>query len=98
MTSARRLLAAYYRQRRVRARAARSPAASGELKEVAAAFEKAGRSDEALEVLGEVADLDPADLEARASLGVATSGNGDLDKRADRISTPKPPAAIPRCG
>lgn len=58
----------------------------GELKEVAAAFEKAGQGDAALDVLGEVANLDPSDLEIRASLALAYVGRGDLEKARSYLS------------
>ena len=48
-----------------------------ELKDVAAAYEKAGQGDAALDVMGEVADLDPADLDVRANLALAYVSRGD---------------------
>lgn len=58
----------------------------GELKEVAAAFERAGQGDAALDVMGEVASLDPADLGIRASLALAYVGRGDLEKARTYLS------------
>jgi tetratricopeptide (TPR) repeat protein len=57
-----------------------------ELKQVAAAFEKAGQGDVALDVMGQVADLDPSDLDIRASLALAYVGRGDLDKARSYLS------------
>ncbi len=57
-----------------------------ELKEVAAAFEKAGQGEVALDVMGEVAALDPSDLEVRSSLAMAYVGRGDLDKARTYLS------------
>jgi len=58
----------------------------GELKEVAAAFEKAGQGDAALDVMGQVANLDPSDLDIRASLALAYVGRGDLEKARTYLS------------
>ncbi len=58
----------------------------GELKEVAAAFEKAGQGDAALGVMGEVADLDPSDLDVRANLALAYVSRGDLGKARTYLS------------
>jgi tetratricopeptide (TPR) repeat protein len=57
-----------------------------ELKEVAAAFERAGQGDAALDVLGEIANLDPSNLEIRASLALAYVGRGDLEKARTYLS------------
>ena len=57
-----------------------------ELKEVAAAFEKAGNGDASLDVMGEVANLDPSDLDIRASLALAYVGRGNLDKARTYLS------------
>jgi tetratricopeptide (TPR) repeat protein len=59
---------------------------AGELKQVAAAFEAAGRLDEALDVLGEVAALDPGDLQVRASLAQAYAGRGDMERARQYLS------------
>lgn len=59
---------------------------AGELKQVAAAFERAGQGDAALEVLGEVAAADPADLDVRAGLAMAYVARGDLDKARTYLS------------
>ena len=57
-----------------------------ELKEVAAAYETAGQADAALDVMGEVANLDPADLGVRANLALAYVSRGDLDKARTYLS------------
>ena len=57
-----------------------------ELREVAAAFEKAGRADEALEVLAAIAHSDPADLEARTNLALTYVSRGQLDKARQFLS------------
>lgn len=57
-----------------------------ELKEVAAAFGKAGQGDAALDVMSEVATLDPSDLGVRANLALAYVGRGDLDKARTYLS------------
>ena len=57
-----------------------------ELKEVAAAYERAGQSDAALDVMGEVASLDPADLDVRATLALAYVSSGDLEKARTYLS------------
>ncbi len=49
-----------------------------ELKQIAAVLEAGGRTDEVLEVLGEVAELDPSDMDVRAGLAQAYAGKGDL--------------------
>jgi tetratricopeptide (TPR) repeat protein len=58
----------------------------GELREVAAALEKAGRAEDALEVLGAIAEADPADLEARANLALTYVARGDLEKARQFLS------------
>jgi len=58
----------------------------GELKEVAAAFERSGHGDAALDVMGEVAELDPADLDVRANLALAYVSRGDLEKARTYLS------------
>lgn len=57
-----------------------------ELKQVAAAFERAGQSEAALAVLGEAAVADPSDLAVRASLALAYVARGDLDKARSYLS------------
>ena len=57
-----------------------------ELKQVVAALEQAGQADAALDVLGEVAALDPTDLDVRAGLALAYVGRGDLDKARTYLS------------
>lgn len=59
---------------------------AGELKQVAAALAQAGQSDLSLEVLGEVAAADPADLEVRAGLALAYVAKGDLAKARTYLS------------
>jgi tetratricopeptide (TPR) repeat protein len=79
-----RLFAAYLGSNPVAARKVAS--GIGELKDVAAAFEKAGEGDAALGVLAEIADLDPADLDIRANLALAYVGRGDLEKARTYLS------------
>jgi tetratricopeptide (TPR) repeat protein len=68
----------------VRARkVAEGPAA---LKEVASALEAAGETDEMLDVLAEVATLDPGDLQVRAALAQAYAAKGDLAKAREYLS------------
>jgi tetratricopeptide (TPR) repeat protein len=57
-----------------------------ELKQVAAALEQAGQADAVLEVLAQIADLDPADLDVRSSLALAYVARGDLDKARTYLS------------
>ena len=57
-----------------------------ELKQVAAAFERAGQGDLALDVLAEVATADPSDFEVRAGLALAYVARGDLDKARTYLS------------
>lgn len=57
-----------------------------ELKQVAAAFERTGQGEAALEVLGEVAAADPTDVEVRARLAMAYVGRGDLAKARTYLS------------
>lgn len=59
---------------------------ASELKRVAAAFERAGQGDAVLEVLGEIAEADPTDVEVRASLALAYVARGDLDKARSYLS------------
>ena len=59
---------------------------TSELKQVAAAFERAGQGDLALDVLGEVAAADPTDLEVRAGLALAYVARGDLDRARTYLS------------
>lgn len=58
----------------------------GELRDVAAAFEKAGQADTALEVMCEAANLDPSDLDVRAHLAVAYVRRGDINKASAYLS------------
>ncbi len=57
-----------------------------ELKQVAEAFERAGNGDAVLDVLVEVAELDPADLDVRARLALAYVERGDLAKARTFLS------------
>ena len=57
-----------------------------ELKQVAAAFERAGQGEAVLEILGEIAEADPSDLEVRASLALAYVARGDLSKARSYLS------------
>ncbi len=59
---------------------------ASELKRVAAAFERAGQGDVVLEVLGEIAEADPTDVEVRASLALAYVARGDLNKARSYLS------------
>ncbi|MDP2321843.1 MAG: tetratricopeptide repeat protein [Acidobacteriota bacterium] len=59
---------------------------AAELKQVAAAFAQAGQGDLSLEVLGEVAEADPADLDVRAGLAMAYVARGDLAKARTYLS------------
>lgn len=52
---------------------------TGDLKRIASALEAAGRQDDMLEVLAEVAQLDPTDLQVRADLALAYFARGDHD-------------------
>ncbi len=58
----------------------------GELKQLVAAYEKAGQSEAVLDVLAQVAEADPADLEVRAGLALAYVNRGDLDKARNFLS------------
>jgi tetratricopeptide (TPR) repeat protein len=62
---------------------AEGPAA---LKQVASALEAAGQADEMLEVLAEVARLDPSDLQVRAGLAQAYAAKGDLTRAREYLS------------
>src|SRR4029453_15913363 len=57
-----------------------------ELKQLAAVHEKAGDTDALLDVLGAVAESDPADLEVRAGLALAYVSRGNLDKARTYLS------------
>jgi len=57
-----------------------------ELKQVAAAFERAGQGDLALDVLGDAAAADPADVDVRARLAMAYVGRGDIAKARTYLS------------
>ncbi len=79
-----RLFAAHVGSDPRRARAFASGAA--ELKQVAAAFENAGQSDQALDVLVDVASADPSDLDVRARLALAFVARGELDRARTYLS------------
>ena len=53
---------------------------AGDLKEIAEALEKAGDRGAALEVMGELAAADPANVEIKASLAQAHIARGEFDK------------------
>jgi tetratricopeptide (TPR) repeat protein len=57
-----------------------------ELKQVAAVFEKAGDTNAVLDVLGAVAESDPADHEVRAGLAQTYVARGDLEKARTYLS------------
>ena len=59
---------------------------AGELKQIAQAYEKAGQADAVLEVLGEVAGLDPSDIEVRAGLALAYVSRGDMARARTYLS------------
>jgi tetratricopeptide (TPR) repeat protein len=58
-----------------------------ELKQIAAALDKAGRPEDVLTVLSRVVELDPNDLEVRAGLAMAYVSRGDLEKAGSFLST-----------
>jgi len=57
-----------------------------DLRQLAAALEKSGQDEQALDILGEIAQADPADLEARASLALTYVTRGDLQKAKQFLS------------
>jgi thioredoxin-like negative regulator of GroEL len=59
---------------------------AGELKELIAALEAAGQADLVLEVMGDMAAADPADVETRANLAMAYVGRGDLEQAKRYLS------------
>lgn len=67
---------------------------NAELKQIAAALEAQGRSDDVLDILAEIAVADPADIEVRAGLAQAYAAKGDL-VRAKSYLTPETAAKNP---
>ena len=61
---------------------------SAELKRVVSALEVAGRTDDVLDVLGEIAEKDPSDVQVRADLATAYFARQDFD-RAREYLTPE---------
>jgi tetratricopeptide (TPR) repeat protein len=57
-----------------------------ELKQIVAVLEKAGKADEALDVLAAIAEGDPGDLEVRAGLAQSYAARGDLKKARTYLS------------
>jgi tetratricopeptide (TPR) repeat protein len=57
-----------------------------ELKQIVAVLEKAGDTDAILDVLGAIAEKDPADLEVRSGLAMAYVAKGDLEKARTYLS------------
>lgn len=79
-----RLFSAYLAGEPEKARAVAKGA--GELKELIAALEAAGQADLVLEVMGDMAAADPADVETRANLAMAYVGRGDLEQAKRYLS------------
>lgn len=59
---------------------------AGELKRVAASLEQAGRTDEMLAVLGQVAEADPSDIDVKARLALTYVARGDLARARTFLS------------
>jgi tetratricopeptide (TPR) repeat protein len=59
---------------------------SAELKQIALALGKTGRTDDELDVLAEVAQHDPSDLQVRAGLAQAYARKGDLERARTYLS------------
>jgi tetratricopeptide (TPR) repeat protein len=57
-----------------------------DLKQIAAALESAGDTEQVLEVLGEVATLDPGDRQVRAALAQAYAGRGNLERAREYLN------------
>ncbi len=57
-----------------------------ELKQIASALEASGQHEAVLEVLAEVARLDPGDLQVRAALAQAYAAKGDLTRAREYLS------------
>ena len=79
-----RLFAAYLESNPTAARVLSKGA--DELKQIAAVLEKAGKTDEVLEVLAAVAEDNPGDLEVRAGLAMSYVARGDLAKARTYLS------------
>jgi tetratricopeptide (TPR) repeat protein len=62
------------------AQARKVAATPSELKQIAAAYEAAGETEQVLEVLAEVAQKDPGDLQVRAALAQSYASRGDLER------------------
>ena len=57
-----------------------------ELKQIAGALEAAGRVEQMLEVLADVAKLDPGDLQVRAALAQSFAAKGDMARAREYLS------------
>jgi tetratricopeptide (TPR) repeat protein len=65
---------------------ARAVATPADLKQVAEALERAGRTDELLGVLADIAAADPADTQAKGRLALAYVARGDLEQARTYLS------------
>jgi len=68
------------------ARARTVASGPAELKQIAATLEASGQHDAVLEVLAEVASLDPGDLQVRAALAQAYAAKGNLTRAREYLS------------
>lgn len=68
---------------------------AAELKRLAATLETAGEADQALEVLEDVARLDPGDLQVRAALAQAFAARGDMERARQYLSAETAGASAP---
>ncbi len=59
---------------------------ASELKQLVAALEKSGNTEAMLDVLGQIAQDDPSDLEVRAGLALAYVSRGDIEKAKTYLS------------
>jgi tetratricopeptide (TPR) repeat protein len=66
-----------------------------DLKQIASALGAAGQTEEVLEVLAEIARLDPADLQVRAGLAQAYAAKGDLTRARDYLNAETAGASAP---